>query len=102
MLCCSEKCKKKYECGLYYHNHFGEPDIVEDIASCGSGSISTEGITENWWCGELGDYKMFRPIQFSEREFEIFHCTVCGFQKCTGVNSEWFNDCKFKDHLIKY
>ena len=98
MLCCSARCKKKSECGLYYENNFGTHQ-VEDFSSFGSGSISAEGVKEDWWCGELGDYKMFRPIKLTPEEFIALHCHNCGSQRCEGIGTEWFDGCKFKDHL---
>lgn len=99
MLCCSNNCKRLKECGLHYSNNFDGMHQIEDFSRCGSGCISTEGIKENWWCGELGDYKMFRPIKLTREEFVKLHCSVCGFQRCEGVGTEWFNECKFKEHL---
>ena len=98
MRCCSTKCEKQSECGLHCYNSFGTHQ-VEDFSSYGSGSISSEGITENWWCGSLGNYKMFTPIKLSKEEFTTLHCNACGAQQiCKGIESEWFNNCKFKDH----
>ena len=31
--------------------------------------------------------------------FEQIYCNTCGTQRCEGINSEWFDGCKFKDHL---
>ena len=56
MRCCSNRCKKMSECGLHCSNSFGMYQ-VEDLSCYGSASISIEGVKEDWWCGELGDYK---------------------------------------------
>ena len=98
MLCCSNDCKRIKECGLHYSNNFGTHQ-VEDFSRCGSGSVTAKGITENWWCGKLGDYKMFRPIKLTREEFIALHCSVCGAQRCKGIGTEWFDGCKFKEHL---
>ena len=98
MLCCSNSCEKKSECNLYYINNFGIIDQIEDFANCGSGSISSEGIKEDYWCGKLGNYKMFRSIQITEEEFKILHCSVCGCS-CDGPYTKSFECCRFKSHL---
>lgn len=95
MRCCSNRCKKISECGFHYSNSFGIHQ-VEDFSCYGSGGLLDEG---NWWCGELGDYKMFEPIKLTQEEFVALHCNVCGYQKCEGIGTEWLNECKFKDHL---
>lgn len=100
MRCCSTRCEKAAECGLHVSNSFGTHQ-VEDFYYFGSGSISSEGCTENYWCGSLGDYKMFRPIQFTEEEFVIKHCGVCGHQFCGGIGSASFVDCRFREHLME-
>jgi hypothetical protein len=98
MRCCSTNCKKSSECGLHYFNSFGTHQI-EDFSSFGSGSISSEGCWADYWCGSLGDYKMFQPIQFTEEEFVVKHCRVCGHRFCGGIGTPSFVDCRFKEHL---
>ena len=34
-------------------------------------------------------------------QFEQIYCNTCGTQRCEGINSEWFDGCKFKDHLSR-
>ena len=102
MRCCSIGCKKSTECGLHLSNNVstGTHQLI-DCANYGSGSISSNGITDDtWWCGELGGYKMFVPIQLTQEEFASLHCRVCGFQKCNGIESKWFSECKFKEHVF--
>ena len=98
MLCCSDNCKRKSDCGLHCSNNSGAHQI-EDFSCYGSSGISTEGVTEDWWCGELGNYKMFQPIKLTREEFIALHCNVCGSQRCEGIGTEWFDGCKFKDRL---
>ena len=99
MLCCSSDCKKKSECGAHCSNNLGTHQ-VEDFSCYGSAVISAEGVTEDWWCGEYGDYKMFRPLRLTEDEFIALHCSLCGSQRCEGIGSEMFEGCKFKDQLV--
>lgn len=66
MLCCSEYCEKKNQCGLYYRNpqpEYRKYDNVESLASHGWGSISAQGCEVHYDCGPSGDYKMFTPIR---------------------------------------
>ena len=42
---------------------------------------------------------MFEPIKLTQEEFIALHCNVCGSQRCEGIGTEWFDGCKFKDHL---
>lgn len=65
MLCTGSGCDRAARCGLYYRNPQPDNrkyDNVESLASCGSGSISSEGCHVEHWCGPLGDYKMFEHI----------------------------------------
>jgi hypothetical protein len=74
--CCSTVCERKHLCA----NHIDSPidestdkiTLVEDYWSFGSCSISSEGITnEDYWCGPMGDYKMFTPIKVELLEKQI-------------------------------
>jgi hypothetical protein len=64
MACCSSRCERRHKCA----NYTGNPretngwETVEDYYWFGTGSISYEGCTENWWCGPHGDWGMFRPV----------------------------------------
>lgn len=59
-LCCSNTCKKRFECDRSTINHNGTY-LVEDWSNFGSGTISNNECTIEHYCGELGDYKMFEP-----------------------------------------
>jgi hypothetical protein len=93
--CCSSKCDRVHDCGLHYSNSLGVHQI-EDFSTCGSGGISDPG---NWWCGSLGNYKMFEPIRYSKEEFIRKHCNICGRQSCLGPGSDAFYECRFKNQL---
>ena len=64
MACCSSQCKRARKCA----NYIGNPretdrcENVEDYYWYGSGSISSEGCTEHWWCGQHGNWGMFTPV----------------------------------------
>lgn len=60
--CCSDTCEKKFICGRHAYNHTGLC-YVEDYSSYGSGTITENGCEIKYWCGELGDYKMFEPVK---------------------------------------
>ncbi len=64
MACCSGQCERKHLCA---HNTANPRETdgwenVEDYYWYGSGSISSEGCTEHWWCGPHGNWGMFTPI----------------------------------------
>ena len=60
--CCSLKCEKRFDCAKHCFNKVGTYPS-EDYYSFGHGSISNEDCTVEYWCGELGNYKMFEPIE---------------------------------------
>lgn len=64
MACCSSICEIRHKCANYTGNprEAGYIENVEDYYWYGSGSISSEGCTENWWCGPHGNWGMFTPI----------------------------------------
>ena len=66
-LCCSNTCKKRFECNENVINHSGTY-LVEDWSNFGSGIISMNECKTEYWCGELGDYKMFRPLKITKEE----------------------------------
>lgn len=35
----------------------------------------------------------------TEKEFVQKYCDNCGSQRCEGIGTEWFDGCKFKEHL---
>lgn len=73
MICTGSGCDRAAKCGLYYRNPQPEHrkyDNVEPLSEFGSGSLSSEGCDITYWCGPLGDYKMFQPIS-EELKLEI-------------------------------
>ena len=99
-LCCSSTCKRLAECGLHYTNNIGE-HYIEDWSNFGSGTFTDKGCIIEDWCGESGNYKMFEPIRLTEDEFYRLHCCMCGSQRCEGIGTDWFEGCKYKEHLSK-
>lgn len=39
------------------------------------------------------------PLKLNKEEFEEKYCKLCGTQRCEGVDSDWFDGCKYKDSL---
>lgn len=68
--CCSSHCKKYFNCQLADINNEGM-NIVENYHEWGSGTYTDEGCVIEHYCGELGDYKMFEPIEEIEVEEKI-------------------------------
>ena len=66
-LCCSNVCKKQTECARHSMNNEGM-HYVEDFYSFGSGTLTNDGCKIECWCGELGNYKMFKPIEEEPEE----------------------------------
>lgn len=66
--CCSLQCEKKHDCAKHCFNNVGAYPS-EDYSTFGSGSISNNGCTVEYWCGELGNYKMFEPIMPNRCEY---------------------------------
>ena len=65
MLCCSEQCDRKDQCGLFYRNsqpEYRKYDNLESLATHGWGSISANNCESHYDCGTLGDHKMFEPM----------------------------------------
>ena len=58
--CCSIRCEKGITCKRRYVSGF-----CEDYYSFGSCSISAKEIIEHHWCGPLGNYAMYIPIDTS-------------------------------------
>ena len=69
-LCCSNKCEKRLECARADINNEGM-HCVEDFYSFGTGTITENGCEVDHWCGELDNYKMFKPIEEIEPEAKI-------------------------------
>ena len=68
--CCSSHCKKYFDCQLADINNEGT-NIVENYHEWGSGTFTDEGCVIEHWCGELGGYKMFEPIEKTKAEEKI-------------------------------
>ena len=66
-LCCSITCEKRFECNISHINHIGTY-YVEDYSSFGTGTYTDNGCEIEHWCGKLGDYKMFKPIEKEEEK----------------------------------
>lgn len=64
MACCSSQCERRHKCAHYMDNprETYKGENVEDYYWYGSGSISSEGCEERWWCGPHGDWGMFTPL----------------------------------------
>lgn len=69
--CCSEKCDKRFDCAKHCFNKVGTYPS-EDYSTFGSGTITPDICTVNYWCGSLGNYKMFEPIEKKEEEKIMF------------------------------
>ena len=39
--------------------------------------------------------------RLTTEQFTQLYCNNCGTQRCEGINSEWFDGCKFKGHLSR-
>ena len=63
LVCSGYNCPKSKKCSRCIDNlsskYYDEVNTIENLASFGSGSISSEGIKENYWCGPHGNYAMF-------------------------------------------
>lgn len=57
--CCSEKCEKKHECKMHWHNRVGI-NKLEDYYSFGYAAVDNKPY---YFCGKRGDYKMFEPVE---------------------------------------
>lgn len=79
--CCSMQCKKRWSCAKHCFNNVGTYPS-EDYSTFGHGSISSEGCKVEYWCGELGNYKMFKPKAvdytiISKPAYIKFDCPYC-------------------------
>lgn len=66
-LCCSDACDKRIECGRHMMNNMGT-HYVENFYSFGSARYTDGSCEIEYWCGELGDYKMFETIVEADNE----------------------------------
>lgn len=60
-LCCSDVCEKRTECARHIMNNEGTY-YVENFYTFGSGTMTTNGCTTYYWCGKLGNWGLFKPI----------------------------------------
>ena len=37
--------------------------------------------------------------KLSKENFMMIYCNSCGSQRCEGIDSDWFNGCKYKNKL---
>ena len=68
--CCSSHCKKYFDCQLADINNEGM-NMVNNYHEWGSGTFTDEGCVIEHHCGELGDYKMFMPVEEINLEVKI-------------------------------
>ena len=62
--CISENCEKHLTCKRYVLNlPRYEAHTLEGLPSFGSGSCSNEGYDIDYWCGPLGNYKMYVEVE---------------------------------------
>lgn len=59
-VCCSD-CERKFECAKHAINNNGV-HFSEDYYNYGSYAYSDNGFEIKYWCGNLGNYKMFEQI----------------------------------------
>lgn len=74
-VCCSDKCEKQFECAKHAINNEGI-NACEDFYSFGSGAFTDNDCKIEYWCGKLGDYKMFEQIEKS--------CSGCVYEDADG------------------
>ena len=67
--CCSSHCKKYFDCQLADINNEGT-NFVNNYHEWGSGIFADEVCVIEHYCGELGDYKMFEPVENKEDKEE--------------------------------
>lgn len=62
--CISENCENHLTCKRYMENlPRYETHTLEGLLSFGSGSCSNEGYDIDYWCGPLGNYKMYIEVE---------------------------------------
>lgn len=66
-VCCSNVCELRQKCAKHAINNEGI-NYCEDFSFFGSGTISGDGCTTDYWCGELGKHKMFEPVNRVSKE----------------------------------
>ena len=90
--CCSSHCKKYFDCQLADINNEGM-NIVENYHEWGSCTYTDEGCVIEHYCGELGDYKMFEPIEKG--------CSGCAYEDADGSTSA-ISNCVCCSRNIEY
>lgn len=66
-ICFSISCDKKDKCKIHVRNQTNNDDKCHqveynDYSTYGSVTVTTDGVSENYWCGPKGGYRMFKPI----------------------------------------
>ena len=79
-------CYKKGGCGSY------------EMYSCSECPASKPEYLDKYLVHTV-DWAKLNYLTVSEEQFTKIYCNNCGTQRCEGINSEWFDGCKFKDHL---
>lgn len=65
--CNSTQCEKRHLCAKHGMNIKEDSDYFAiDYSSYGSGKCTEQGCEIDHWCGELGDYKRFEPIKYTQ------------------------------------
>lgn len=63
LICTGCGCQRSFKCGKCIHNlnlkYQDEVNTVENLATFGSSSISSNGVEENYLCGTNGRYNLF-------------------------------------------
>ncbi len=80
--CCSDKCERRFECAKHCFNKVGAYPS-QDYSTFGSGTVTSDIHTVNYWCGSLGNYKMYEPIEKN--------CSGCVYEDADGSTSDISN-----------
>ena len=73
--CCSDKCERRFECAKHDTNNEGI-SVCENFYSFGTGTMTEDGCEIDHWCGELGNWRMFEPIEKT--------CSGCVYEDVDG------------------
>lgn len=63
-------------------------EIIEDTGTC-----------TKLWCVGWNKFESNIDNILKEKKFISEYCNNCGSQRCEGINSEWFEGCKYKNFL---
>lgn len=98
---------KKKECvnpaAFYYDAGQAARLVLIEAEEAGS-----DGLTAS--CGGITEFMNFIGVKYDDEndnikltkeEFHNNYCQLCGSQRCEGIDTEWFDGCKYKDHLLK-